>query len=71
VDKRIYKGDWVIVNGQPEMPFGTGTMTWPDGRQYVGHFTNGKRDGVGKMTYPDGRIEDGAWKQDAFVGAVT
>jgi hypothetical protein len=66
-DKRIYKGDWVVMEGQPELPYGTGAMTWPDGRQYAGHFTNGKMDGVGKMTYPDGRIEDGSWKQDAFV----
>jgi hypothetical protein len=66
-DKRIYKGDWVIVDGQPELPYGAGTMTWPDGRQYAGHFINGKLDGIGKMTYPDGRVEDGSWTQDAFV----
>jgi hypothetical protein len=68
LDQRIYKGDWVIVDGQPEMPYGPGTMTWPDGRQYAGHFVDGKMDGVGKMSYPDGRVEDGTWKQDAFVG---
>jgi hypothetical protein len=69
-DQRIYKGDWVIVDGRAEMPYGAGTMTWPDGRQYAGGFVGGKMDGVGKMTYPDGKVEDGAWKQDAFVGPV-
>jgi len=69
-DGRIYKGDWVIVEGKADLPFGTGAMTWPDGRQYAGHFVDGKMDGVGKMTYPDGKIEDGQWKQDAFAGAA-
>jgi hypothetical protein len=69
-DGRIYKGDWVIVEGQADLPYGTGAMTWPDGRQYAGHFVNGKMDGVGKLTHPDGNVEDGTWKQDAFVGAA-
>jgi len=69
-DARIYKGDWVIVNGKADLPYGVGVMTWPDGRQYTGHFVDGKMDGVGKMTYPDGKIEDGQWKQDAFQGSA-
>jgi hypothetical protein len=69
-DKRIYKGDWVIVNGQAELPFGAGGMTWPDGRQYTGRFVNGKMDGAGKMTYPGGKVEDGTWTLDAFQGAA-
>lgn len=68
-DQRIYKGDWVVRDGRAEMPYGAGTMSWPDGRQYAGGFVNGKMDGVGKMTYPDGKVEDGTWKQDAFVGS--
>ena len=67
-DGRIYKGDWVIVDGKADLPYGMGAMSWPDGRQYAGHFVNGKMDGVGKMTYPNGKTEDGLWKQDAFVG---
>jgi hypothetical protein len=67
-DGRIYKGDWVIVEGKADLPFGMGAMTWPDGRQYTGYFVNGKMDGAGKMTYPDGRVEDGSWKQDTFAG---
>ena len=67
-DQRIYKGDWVVMQGQAELPYGAGTMTWPDGRQYAGGFVNGKMDGIGKMTYPDGRFEEGTWAQNAFVG---
>lgn len=67
-DKRVYKGDWLVVQGRADLPYGTGTMTWPDGRQYAGRFVNGKMDGAGKMTYADGKIEDGTWSQDAFVG---
>jgi hypothetical protein len=52
------------------LPDGTGAMTWPDGRQYAGHFRGGKMDGIGKMTWPDGRVEDGTWKQDAFQGSA-
>jgi hypothetical protein len=69
-DGRIYKGDWLVADGQNESPYGAGAMTWPDGRQYTGHFVNGKMDGAGKMTYPDGRVEDGTWKQDALQGAA-
>ena len=69
-DGRTYKGDWVVVDGQPDLPYGMGTMTWPDGREYAGHFANGKMDGAGKMTYPDGKVEDGAWKDNAFQGAA-
>ena len=67
-DGRIYKGDWVIVEGKADLPYGAGAMTWPDGRQYTGHFVAGKMDGAGKMTYPDGKISDGQWKQDEFQG---
>ena len=42
MDGRIYKGDWVIVEGRADLPYGPGAMTWPDGRQYAGHFINGK-----------------------------
>jgi hypothetical protein len=53
----------------PELPNGSGTMTWPDGCKYVGEFRDGKMDGAGKMTYPTGKVEEGQWKQGQFVGA--
>lgn len=36
-----------IMNGQ-------GTMTWSDGKKYVGEFKDGFPKGHGTMTYPDG-----------------
>jgi len=51
-----------------------GTITWKDGRQYVGDWkivegASDLPDGHGKMTYPDGRVEDGLWKDGKFIGA--
>jgi hypothetical protein len=69
-DGQTYKGDWEPVDGRTDLPDGTGAMTWPDGRQYAGHFRGGKMDGIGKMTWPDGRVEDGTWTQDAFQGSA-
>jgi hypothetical protein len=67
-DGRVYTGDWVLVDGAPEVPSGMGTMTWPDGNVYVGAFLKGKMDGKGKMTNPRGIVKEGLWKRDQFVG---
>jgi hypothetical protein len=48
---------------------GQGSMTFDDGRKYVGHFKDGQMDGHGKMTYPDGHVEQGLWKDGKFIGA--
>ena len=37
-------------------------MTWPDGRDYEGFWTQDERDGQGEMTWPDGRYYKGNWK---------
>jgi hypothetical protein len=69
-DGRKYEGDWRVVPNGGELPDGAGTMTWPDGRQFVGKFSNGQPEGTGKMTYPNGKVEDGLWKQGKFLGAA-
>jgi hypothetical protein len=69
-DGRKYEGDWKVVPDGGELPDGTGTMAWPDGRQFVGQFYSGQPDGTGKMTYLDGKVENGLWKQGNFVGAA-
>jgi hypothetical protein len=68
-DGREYKGDWKIVDGGTDLPDGSGSMKYPDGRKYVGQFHGGKMSGTGKMTYPDGKVEAGLWKDGKFVGA--
>ena len=41
---------------------GYGTLTWKDGKEYVGYFSNDKRDGQGTFKWKDGRVYDGTWK---------
>ena len=65
---RKYEGDWRLAEDRPEVPDGTGVMTWPDGRTYTGQFLNGEMDGRGKMTWPDGKVQDGSWQHGNFVG---
>jgi hypothetical protein len=58
----VYRGDWKINQGDlPELPDGEGTMTWPDGHKYAGHFVNGALDGYGIMTLPDGKTMRTHW----------
>ena len=64
----VYKGDWKLIPNGIDLPDGVGTMTWPDGRVYVGEFRNGRMDGKGKMVNPRGITQDGLWKRDYFVG---
>ena len=41
-DGRIYRGE--VVEGRPH---GEGTMIWPSGAVYVGHWEHGARHGAG------------------------
>ena len=50
---------------------GQGTLTYSDGRKYVGEFKNGKRNGQGILTYSDGRKYVGEFKNDKWIGQVT
>jgi hypothetical protein len=43
---------------------GQGTMTWLDGKKYVGEFKDGKYNGQGTLRYPDGRVDRGIWKNN-------
>ena len=55
---------YLMTNGQ-------GTMTYPDGREYVGEFFNGERNGQGTMTGPSGCKYVGEWKNDKMDGQGT
>ena len=50
---------------------GEGTMTYPKGGKYVGHWKDGKMDGQGTMTWPDGRKYVGQWKDGKKDGQGT
>ena len=40
---------------------GQGTLTFPNGDQYVGDYENGQFNGQGKLTFADGRVFLGEW----------
>ena len=47
---------------------GEKTITFPDGRKYVGEVEDGQPNGRGTMTFPDGRKLRGQFKDGRFVG---
>ncbi len=47
------------------------TLTFADGRKYVGEVKNGKLDGQGSLTYADGRKYIGEFKDDKYNGQGT
>lgn len=40
---------------------GEGTLTWLDGRKYVGEYCEDLKSGFGVFTFKDGRIYEGEW----------
>jgi len=52
---------------------GTGTMTWPNGDQYVGGWKDTKTHGVGTMIWSDGTKYVGDWKngKEDGIGTMT
>jgi len=43
---------------------GLGSLTYPDGRKYVGEWKDGKRNGQGTQTLPNGMKYVGKWKDE-------
>ena len=41
---------------------GKGHYKWPDGRDFLGEFNQGKKHGLGRYIWPDGRIYLGFWE---------
>ena len=42
---------------------GIGTLTFKDGRKYIGNFANGSYNGQGVLLLPDGRKYEGEWER--------
>ena len=67
------------VNTQPKYrgeilyrkPNGLGTLTLPNGENYVGEWKDGKRNGQGTHLSPDGKKYEGEWKDDKKHGQGT
>lgn len=41
---------------------GKGTLTYADGKVYVGEFLRGKKHGQGEERHPNGSVLSGVWK---------
>jgi hypothetical protein len=54
-----------------DSPHGQGTMTYTDGRKYVGGWKDGKPNGQGTLTYPNGVKYGGDWKDGKKHGQGT
>jgi len=52
-------------------PNGLGTLTLPNGENYVGKWKDGKRNGQGTHLSPDGEKYEGEWKDDKKHGQGT
>jgi hypothetical protein len=50
---------------------GQGTLTSPDGKEYVGEFKNGKYNGQGTLTFPDKSKYVGEYKDGKYDGQGT
>ena len=48
-----------------------GTITWPDGKKYVGEYKDGERNGQGTYTYPSGQKFVGEYKDGERNGQGT
>ena len=61
-----YRGE--ILDGKPN---GLGTLTLPNGENYVGEWKDGERHGQGTHLSPDGKKYEGEWKDDKKHGLGT
>ena len=59
----FYRGDRDLEG----LKHGNGTMSFPNGSQYVGEFRNNKKNGRGVMTYPNGKKWEGEFRNGKTV----
>lgn len=64
-------GSHVTFRNWQTNPNGQGVMTWPDGRKYVGQWSNGKREGSGEYTNAQGARFAGMFRGDHEEGLAT
>ncbi len=57
-----YIGEFKDGFFEDRQPNGQGTITYPNGRKYVGEWKDGLPNGQGTHTFPDGREYEGEFK---------
>ena len=46
---------------------GYGVYKGKDGKQYIGHYVNDRKEGEGEFTWPDGKRYKGKWKEGSSM----
>ena len=68
-DKDVkYIGEFKDETFEDRQPNGQGTITYPNGRKYVGEYKDGKYHGQGAFTYTDGSKYVGEYKDGEYHG---
>ena len=71
-DKDVkYIGEFKDGTFEDRQPNGQGTMTYPNGRKYVGEWKNGKKDGQETFIWSDGHKYVGEFKNGEYNGQGT
>ena len=71
-DKDVkYIGEFKDGTSEDRQPNGQGTITYPNGRKYVGEYKDGERDGQGTLTWSNGKKYLGEWKNGEMSGQGT
>ena len=66
-----YIGEFKDGFFEDRQPNGQGTITYPNGRKYVGEWKDGLPNGQGTITYPSGSKYVGEWKDGVRNGQGT
>ena len=66
-----YIGEFKDGFFEDRQPNGQGTITYPNGRKYVGEWKDGLPNGQGTITFPDGRMYVGEYKDGNQNGQGT
>lgn len=64
--KSQIRGQW-----QKDLKHGSGILTYPSGKKYVGEFLNDLRHGKGTLIFPNGEKYEGEWQKDLCHGKGT
>jgi len=66
-----YIGEFKDGFFEDRQPNGQGTITYPNGRKYVGEYKDGERNGQGTLTWSNGKKYVGEWKDGEMSGQGT